>query len=324
MNYDEIKRVQDDFTKSPKKTVITIAIFIVISVITFIFRESIIGVFTNDTPNVTQSSSGNQSPNLNISGNVSGDVNISINDLNNQIKDLEAVRNTTPEGKTYTTQELLNRMQEIRLARSFGSAQKEAQSDATNFLDTLPLRLEASEQKRQDYKSFLEALPQGCNIVFNDFLIPYIDNYFGEFKDDPIALEHGLDHVEIEKLADIDPMFAESNNGYPIRLIKFPNGCYIKINFNPGVIGEGRLSRYPSMRIVGFDIENKSIENAKFDVENSVATMVFGGGNSVGYPTPSKNGAIGDDFYKGLNPLKSNFQKHFESIILRIVEYDQQ
>lgn len=216
MDYDVANRIQDDFKKDPKKTIISVIFLISIGIIAFIFRENIIRMFSNDSPNVIQSSSGIQSPNLTITGDVTGDVNISINDLGNQIEDLETVRDTTPKGKTYTPQELLNRIQEVRQSRSSASAQKEAQSDATNFLDTLSIRLEASEQKKHDYKSFLEALPQGCNIVFNDFLIPYIDDYFEKFKDDPVAHEHGLDKVSVEPLAEIGPLFAETSDGNPL------------------------------------------------------------------------------------------------------------
>ena len=126
-----------------------------------------------------------------------------------------------------------------------------------------------------------------------------------------------MDKVEIETLADIDAMFAESNNGYPIRVIKFPNGCYIKIKFNPGVIGESRLSHYPSLHLNGLDSENHSIRYAEFSVENHVGSVMFGG-NNVGYPEPSKNGTIDDEFYNGLKPTKINFKRRFEDLILKV------
>lgn len=326
MSYQDAREMRKDLEKNPKKALKNILFWIlsllVVGILSIIYSQPIKNLFSSQKPDVTQSTTGNQSSNIKDADNVT----INYNNIVNSTSDLEQLKANADKGKTYTLEETIDLIREIQKERTVKSTEKEAELEFEILLSTLPFKLEESERKKKQYKNHLDALPDACDRVFKGFVIPFIDAFFkshSSLSNNPRTKVYGLDLIKVEIIADIDVLFDEKCDRYPIRIIRFPGSSFIRVFFNPGAISEDQISCYPGMIFHGLTEENIGIKGARLDIHKSTGRVLFGGGG-MSFPTPNENGELDANFYRGLESFKKAFKDRFNKLIVKMIEHGNQ
>lgn len=281
--------------------------------------------FNSETASNT-TTQGSSSPVSSVTGNrntvfqnFQGNLTITTNELNDLNTAAHALTKDAPEGKTYTAQEVMDEIKKARQQREQKTTEQEAENQADEFLTTLTFQLAKVAEQKKKYENRLEALPGACKLIFNDFIVNYIDSYISNIENNAIGMarEYGLDKLKIKPVSDIKDYFSETGGGDTLRIITFPNSNCIEIDFQKGIIVEKKLTSYPAMSLSAFDGNHKKIASIR------IHNMMGGGfGSGMSFPTPNDNGELDDSFYDALKNFKKQFKQNFNNMIVKAISHD--
>lgn len=302
--FDDTSKLIDSAVRSPKKTIIVAIVWVVTAaffiVIGTLFSETIKRIAF---PSKEKQTVSDQITNIDSGG---GDIIITVN--RNDIVSMNQINETllkeTPQGKTYTEQELKNKVDQL-YQQLYELMPEEAERRAELFVNTFAMRQEHLREKFTDAEKkrleLLISLPDRLSSTFR-YVLEFIDKYISEIGKE-------ITEISIRKVQDPEHFIAESNSQQiEVRIIHLPDSKFIKIEFHTGVIKGETIESYPSLHFSAYSGNNTLLNNEKcrLSLNRPKGQTIFGG-------TP---GEIQYDFDGSLSEqTREQFQKKLDEFL---------